>query len=290
MTDNPMEEIPAREAGAPPGPVEPTEPSSGRWVKVWDLPTRLFHWLLVGLFVVGVVTGFVTPEWWMGVHIWAGYGLLALMAFRLVWGLCGPEYSRVVSFLYPPRSTVEHLRGLVLLRPPHYVGHNPTGALMVFALTGVVLAIVATGLLVLGGEEKQGPLFAVIGYSVGFAAKPVHHWLVLLLLALVVCHIAGVVTESLLTHDNLVRAIITGWKRLPRRCWSPRRGLPAHCSRSCSSRCWWVARRESSSGCHGFRRPTACGRSPRTPLTNRNAGHVTMPSIPACSLPHRGRP
>ena len=86
---------------------------------------------------------------------------------------------------------------------------------MVFALTGVLIALVATGLLVLGGEEKQGPLSAVIGYAVGFAAKHVHRWLVLLLLALVACHIAGVVTESLLTHDNLVRAIITGWKRLP---------------------------------------------------------------------------
>jgi cytochrome b len=193
----------------------PAAPAAGRWVKVWDLPTRLFHWLLVCLVVVGVVTGFVTPEWWMGVHIWAGYGIVALMAFRLVWGICGPEYSRIVSFLYPPRSIVEHLRGLLLLRPPHYVGHNPTGALMVFALTGVLVAIVTTGLLVLGGEEKQGPLLAVIGYSVGFAAKHVHLWLVWLLIVLVLGHVAGVVVESLLTHDNLVRAMITGWKRLP---------------------------------------------------------------------------
>jgi cytochrome b len=202
-----MEEMPKDE--------RPAALAGGRWVKVWDLPTRLFHWLLVGLVAVGVVTGFVTPEWWMGVHVWAGYGIVALMAFRLVWGICGPEYSRIVSFLYPPRSTVEHLRGLVLLRPPHYVGHNPTGALMVFALTGVLVAIVTTGLLVLGGEEKQGPLLAVIGYSVGFAAKHVHLWLVWLLIALVLCHVAGVVAESLLTHDNLVRAMITGWKRLP---------------------------------------------------------------------------
>jgi cytochrome b len=184
-------------------------------VKVWDLPTRLFHWLLVCLVAVGVVTGFVTPEWWMGVHIWAGYGLVALMAFRLVWGLFGPEYSRVVSFLYPPRDTVEHLRGLLLLRPPHYVGHNPTGALMVFALTGVLIALVATGLLVLGGEEKQGPLSAVISYSVGFAADRVHLWLVLLLLAMIAGHVAGVLIESLLTHDNLVWSMVTGWKTLP---------------------------------------------------------------------------
>jgi cytochrome b len=162
-----------------------------------------------------VFTGFVTPEWWMGVHVWAGYGLIALMVFRLVWGVCGSEYSRIVSFVYPPRDTLEHLRGLLLLRPPHYVGHNPTGALMVFALTGVITALVVTGLLVLGGEEKQGPLAAVIPYSVGSAAKSPHFWLTILLLALVTAHVVGVITESVLTHDNLVRAIVTGRKKLP---------------------------------------------------------------------------
>jgi cytochrome b len=184
-------------------------------VKVWDLPTRLFHWLLVCLVVIGIWTGFVTPEWWMGVHVWAGYGLVALMVFRLVWGVFGSEYSRIVSFTYPPRHTFEHLRGLLLLRPPHYLGHNPTGALMVFVLTAVLIALVVTGLLVLGGEEKQGPLSAIISYAVGFAAKQVHFWLVIVLLILVTSHIAGVVAESLITHDNLVRAIITGWKQLP---------------------------------------------------------------------------
>ena len=134
----------------------------------------------------------------MGVHVWAGYGLVALMAFRLVWGIFGSEYSRVVSFIYPPRDTLEHLRGLLLLRPPHYVGHNPTGALMVFALTGVLIALVVTGLLVLGGEEKQGPLAAVVGYSAGSAAKRLHLWLTILLLRWWRCHVAGVVTESVL--------------------------------------------------------------------------------------------
>ena len=189
---------------------------TGRWVKVWDLPTRLFHWLLVLLVAAGVFTGFVAPEWWMGIHVWAGYGLAALMVFRVVWGVFGSEYSRVVSFIYyPPRDAIEHLRGLLLLRPPHYVGHNPTGALMVFALTGVLIALVVTGLLALGGEEKQGPLAAVIGYSVGSAAKRVHAWLTALLLAMVAGHIAGVAAESVLGPDNLVRAIVTGWKKLP---------------------------------------------------------------------------
>ena len=215
VTETPKSSTPPVEADPSQKLEVPAEPVANRWVKVWDLPTRLFHWMLVLLVAVGVFTGFVTPEWWMGVHVWTGYGLVALMLFRLVWGIFGSEYSRVVSFIYPPRDTFEHLRGLLLLRPPHYVGHNPTGALMVFALTGVLIALVATGLLVLGGEEIQGPLAPVIGYSVGFAAKQVHLWLVVLLLAMVTCHIVGVVTESLLTHDNLVRSIITGWKKLP---------------------------------------------------------------------------
>jgi cytochrome b len=184
-------------------------------VKVWDVPTRLFHWTLVALVATGVLTGFVMPEWWMGVHVWAGFGMVALITARLVWGVVGPEYSRVVSFVYPPRSTVEHLRGLLMLRPPHYVGHNPTGALMVFALAGVLMALVTTGLLALGGEEKQGPLRLVVGYGVGSAAKAVHVALTKLLLVMASAHVLGVVAESLLTHDNLVMAIVTGWKTLP---------------------------------------------------------------------------
>lgn len=211
----PETEVRAGEASRPPSLQTSVDPAVGRWVRVWDLPTRVFHWALVFLVAGAVFTGFVTPEWWMGVHVWAGYGLVALMVFRLVWGVCGSEYSRVVSFVYPPRDTFEHLRGLLLLRPPHHVGHNPTGALMVFALAGVIIALVVTGLLVLGGEEKQGPLSAIIGYSVGAAAKGAHSWLTMLLLALVTAHVVGVVTESVLIHDNLVRAIVTGWKKLP---------------------------------------------------------------------------
>jgi hypothetical protein len=86
---------------------------------------------------------------------------------------------------------------------------------MVFALAGLLIALVATGLLTLGGEEKQGPLALVVGYSVGDGAKGVHHALTKLLLVMATLHVAGVVAESLLARDNLVRAIVTGWKTLP---------------------------------------------------------------------------
>ncbi len=186
-----------------------------RKVKVWDRPVRLFHWSLVALVAAGVVTGYYTPEWWMGLHAAAGYGLVFLLAFRVVWAFFGSEYARLASFAPSPRAVIAHLRGLVLLRPPHYLGHNPAGAVMILALIAGVVAIVATGLIVLGGEENQGPLAGLIDYATAVPAKAWHGALVLVLLSMAGLHVAGVAVESLLSRDNLVRAMITGYKRLP---------------------------------------------------------------------------
>jgi cytochrome b len=196
-------------------------PRAGAEVRVWDLPTRLFHWTLVALVAVGLVTGFITPEWWMGVHSAAGYGLAALMVFRIVWGFYGSEYSRIASFAYGPRRIIDHLAGVAMLRPAHHIGHNPVGAAMIFALAFLLIALVVTGLLVLGGEEKQGPLASVIGYALGNGAKSVHYALTWLLIAMIAVHVAGVAAESWLTSDNLVWAMITGRKVLPPDCPAP---------------------------------------------------------------------
>jgi cytochrome b len=87
-------------------------------ILVWDLPTRVFHWVLVAAVIIAVLTGYIAPEWWMGVHLWAGYVIVLLLVFRLVWGVFGSEYSRIASFVHPPRKFGEHLRGVLLLRPP----------------------------------------------------------------------------------------------------------------------------------------------------------------------------
>jgi cytochrome b len=184
-------------------------------IRVWDLPTRLFHWLLVVLVAVDLFTGFVAAEWWMGVHLWAGYAIVALLVMRLVWAVFGPEYSRIASFAYSPRDVWEYARGLLLLRPGHHIGHNPAGAAMIYFLFTVLVATTASGLLVLGGEEKQGPLAGVATYSVGNAAKQIHEALVFVLLVLVAGHIAGVIAHGVLTGENLVTAMITGNKTLP---------------------------------------------------------------------------
>ncbi len=196
---------------------DPAAPTSAtrRLFYVWDLPTRLFHWLLVAAVATALLTGFVTPESWMGVHLAAGYLIVVLLVFRLIWGLLGPEYSRIASMVRATRRLPEHVRGLLLLRPPDHLGHNPAGSVMILALFGVLTALVVTGLMVQGGEEKQGPLAGIASYALGHGAKGIHEVLVWLLLAMIAGHLAGVLVETWLLRSPLVRAMITGWIPLP---------------------------------------------------------------------------
>ncbi|HEY9080376.1 cytochrome b/b6 domain-containing protein [Magnetovibrio sp.] len=189
----------------------------GRNVKVWDLPTRIFHWTLVAMVLIGFLTGWVFPENTMGLHLWAGYITVILLVFRLTWGLFGSEYSRLETFTFSPVHILEHMKELITLRPvKHYIGHNPTGSLMVFGLLFVLTVITLSGLMVLGGEENQGPLAGAANYIIGDIAKTIHTGFVILLLAMIVLHIAGVFVEIKLTGENLVRAMITGLKNVPK--------------------------------------------------------------------------
>ena len=184
-------------------------------VRVWDLPTRLFHWLLVAAVTVAMVTGFVAPEWWMGLHIAAGYTIVLLLVFRFVWGVFGSEYARLVNLAGSTRYLSAYLRGLALLRPPHYVGHNPVGALMIFAFFAVFVGLVVTGLMVEGGEEKQGPFAGLATYALGHSAKWFHWVLAFAALVTIFIHICGVFVESWLQNVNLVRGMISGWMPVP---------------------------------------------------------------------------
>lgn len=190
--------------------------AKGRLVKVWDLPTRLFHWTLVAMVLIGYLTGYVFAENTMGMHLWAGYITVVLLVFRLTWGLFGSEYSRLETFTFSPVHILEHMKELVTLRPVrHYIGHNPTGSVMVFGLLFVLATITLSGLLVLGGEENQGPLAGAASYAVGELAADVHNAFVILLLVMIVAHVGGVYTEIKLTGENLVKSMISGLKSVP---------------------------------------------------------------------------
>src|SRR5215469_12214840 len=123
-------------------------PRAGGWARIWDLPTRLFHWLLLVAVAFEIVTGLAGPKWWVGRHIWVGYGIAVLLVFRLVWAFLGSGFSRLRSFTYSPQQVIEHLRAMARGEPRHYLGHNPAGAMMIFALLLSLATLVVTGLFV----------------------------------------------------------------------------------------------------------------------------------------------
>ena len=190
----------------------PAAPSSGRRVLVWDLPTRLFHWLLVAAVLFALATGLFAPKWWDGPHMIVGYVVAGLLLFRAIWAFLGSRYSRLASFTYSPRQTFEHLANLLRRRPGHFIGHNPSGAAMILALFAILCLLVATGFMVQGGVEKQGPLAGVLSYAFGMTARGLHKLIALLLLAMIAAHLAGVLAGSLLFKERLVGAMIHGRK------------------------------------------------------------------------------
>lgn len=183
-------------------------------VRVWDLPTRLFHWALALCLVALVITGHVggAVMYW---HARLGYVALTLLLFRLCWGFVGGRWSRFSSFIYAPRSVVAHLRGQY--DPDHRVGHNPLGAMSVLAMFFLLLAQVATGLV--GDDEISftGPLNRFVDSAQGLAAtwyhKRIGQWLIVALVAL---HLGAVLFYLWKKQDNLIRPMLDGDKVVAR--------------------------------------------------------------------------
>ena len=187
----------------------------GNRLFVWDLPVRLFHWCLVICVATAAITGFLAPENWLAVHYWSGSIIGFLVLFRLGWGLIGTRYAKFSSFSFPVRETIAHIRGVLCRQPSHYIGHNPAGGLMVFALLVVLSALTISGLVVLGGQENIGILAGFISFATAANIYEFHETLAGLLLAMIAVHLVGVAVESLLSKQNLVQAMITGHKDIP---------------------------------------------------------------------------
>lgn len=183
-------------------------------IRVWDLPTRLFHWLLAAAVVGLVITANIGGNW-MNWHLRLGYAVLALLLFRLVWGFVGGHWSRFGSFLYAPSTVLAYLRGQA--KPEHRVGHTPLGALSVFALLIILLAQVSTGLMSDDEIAFFGPLVRFVsGDTVALATSYHKNVGKFIVIALVVLHVAAVLFYKWVKKDNLVRPMVVGDKQLAR--------------------------------------------------------------------------
>jgi cytochrome b len=176
-------------------------------IYVWDSFVRLFHWSLVAAFTVAYLT-----EKPLIVHAWAGYVAGALILARVIWGFIGPHHARFSDFVYSPAAGLRYVRELIAFRAPRYLGHSPAGGVMVLALLVFVAATVVTGLVVYGGEHEAGPLAGAFSEQTGEAIEELHGLIANITLALIFFHIVGVALASFTHHENLVRAMITGYK------------------------------------------------------------------------------
>lgn len=201
-------------------------------VKVWDIAVRVFHWSLVVTFFVAYFTGDDENV----LHVYAGYGVLALVAFRIVWGFIGTSHARFTDFIYGPAATLRYVKSMISPKPLHYLGHNPLGGWMVVALLLSLIGTCWSGLEAYG-KKGHGPLAQAEIRLISSAMasddeeaqrggrgqrdgeadgdefwEELHEAFSNFTLFLVFLHVAGVLIASGIHKENLIKSMITGDK------------------------------------------------------------------------------
>lgn len=209
-------------------------------VRVWDPLVRIVHWILV----VGFFVAYFTEDDFLTLHVWAGYTVGALVVMRVLWGFVGPRHARFSDFLYGPREVWRYLIDLLAFRAKRHLGHSPAGGAMVLALLVGLAATVWSGLEFYAVEENAGPLASLSSDRMALNVlanetekkqdgghkdaeeredregedgefwEEIHETLSNLMLALILLHIAGVLFASVVHRENLVRSMVTGYKRV----------------------------------------------------------------------------
>jgi len=194
-----------------------TSPEEGPVVKgrrrvlVWDLPTRIFHWLLVLLVTVSFVTGKLGGTM-MSYHEWSGGAILVLILFRVLWGFFGGTPSRFSSFVRGPRKVFDYARSLIGKGHQPYLGHNPMGAWSILAMLAVLFVQVGTGLFANDDILTEGPLFYLVSKGTSDWLTGIHRINQNILILLVVLHLGAILFYWVVKRENLVLPMITGRK------------------------------------------------------------------------------
>ena len=214
-----------------------------QFIKVWDIAIRVFHWTLTGCYALAFISSENIPK----LHVFFGYSVLFLVLFRILYGFVGTRYARFSEFLYPPAQIADYLKGLLIGRPKHYIGHNPAGGFMIVILLLSLLSLTLTGLKAYG-VKGHGPWAKnEISFMTNAFAdsddkedhdendsrkqrsqknhrteknekdefwEEVHETIAYFTLFLASIHIMGVLVSSLVHRENLIMAMITGRKQL----------------------------------------------------------------------------
>ena len=188
-----------------------SEPGASERTRIWDLPTRLFHWLLAALVVLSFTTGKLSGDW-LTWHFRSGYAIASLLLFRLLWGFAGSRYARFASFLPSPSRIWRTVRSNESGAVPASAGHSAIGTLSVYALLIVLAVQVSTGVFSNDGSFTEGPWAKFVSGAISDRLSTVHyynHWLIAGLAAL---HVAAVAFYLLARKEDLLTPMLTGDK------------------------------------------------------------------------------
>jgi cytochrome b len=202
--------------------------SAARSVLVWDLPTRLFHWLLVVLVIISFVSGNIGGNA-MRYHEWSGFTILALLLFRIFWGFVGSRESRFVTFIRSPSAVFRYATTLLRRDSTHFLGHNPLGGWSIIAMLFVLLVQAVTGLFANDDIITEGPLFDWVSKATSDGLTRIHKLNQEAIIVLVCIHVLAILFHLFYKRENLVKPMLTGVKT-----WSGTGPQPAN-------GCNWVA-------------------------------------------------
>ncbi|MBS0640804.1 MAG: cytochrome b/b6 domain-containing protein [Proteobacteria bacterium] len=181
-------------------------------IRVWDLPTRLFHWVLVVLIAAAWATNHYNKMEW---HVWIGYSILTLLIFRIIWGLIGSDTARFTRFLRSPVAALRHLSHLTRREADTEVGHNAAGGWMVLLMLALIAVQTGTGLFANDDISIEGPLMHLVDKEQSDWLTRIHGWNFDLIQIVIVLHVIAVAAYMLLKRQNLVRPMVTGVKQMP---------------------------------------------------------------------------
>jgi len=182
-------------------------------VRIWDLPTRLFHWSLVVLIVILFASSefeLLDMRW----HIWSGYAVLVLLIFRILWGFIGSQTSRFGEFVRGPAAIIAYVRSLFSTNAKSIVGHNPLGGWSVLALLACVLVQTVTGLFSSDEVEFDGPFVEHVSVRTAKLMTRLHHWNESVLIVLIGVHVVAVLLYLVVKRENLITPMISGVRRI----------------------------------------------------------------------------
>jgi cytochrome b len=179
--------------------------------KVWDLPVRIFHWLLV-LAIIGAYVSNRAGVEYFNYHLWCGYTVVVLVSFRILWGIVGTYHARFRNFVRGPIHTLRYGFATLRNREKHYTGHNPLGAVMVIVLLLSLLVHSVLGLFANDEVLNFGPLYGYISNELSIRLTSLHKQIFYWIMGAVALHVLAVLAHRVFKKENLVRAMITGDK------------------------------------------------------------------------------